>query len=667
MGGLKMKKWIVLFVLLAVPALPGSGQSQDKEEGGGSSITLKEVVVTGTRYEQEVEKVPAHVAIITADEIKASGAQSVPDVLRGLGGIVVRDLNGNRNNQMVDMGGFGATADRHVAVMIDGRRVNPIDQSGIRWTTIPLENIERIEVLHGSGSVLYGDNAMGGVINIITKDWNRETPVSSELAIGTHDTGKVHVGVDFGKGDVGVNFGFTRYRTDGYRDRSETDRKHFYGKISVDATETLSYFFETNVGQADFQFPGSLTEAQRDENREQAANLNDEGKDEDMSAVTGLEADWGEKGLWNLTFSHRSENRDSDLASWFSFMTFDVVTNGLTSQYILENNVMGHDNRLTLGLDLYKTDYEAFRGAFKGAQTNRFDHGKKTLSPYAQDEFNLLDTLLLNIGLRYEKPKIELGANIAGTETKREFDEGEWAWNLGLSYAFMPESKVYGRVYRSFRYPVVDEYTSPSTGATNDNLRQETAVGYEAGVRLFLFSKLLLNLRTYWLDVDDEIAWNRVARQNENLDETRHIGGEMDFRFQPIHSFAFYGGSGYTNTEFTKGPNDGKNLPLIPEWKANAGLEFNLGFGLRYRLQYNYVGSRYFSGDNSNSQKKMEDYHTVDMYATYRFKFLEVFFNATNIFDEEFSDFAFFSSFSQTFNYYPMPEAAYYGGIRMAF
>lgn len=662
-----MKKRMVVFVILVIIALPGFSQSAEGGEDKEALVTMEEVVVTGTRSAQEVEKIPAHVAIITTDQIKASGAQSVPDVLRSLGGVMVRDLNGNANNQIIDMGGFGETADRHVAVLINGRRVNPVDQSGVRWTAIPVENVERIEILHGSGSVLYGDNAIGGVINIITKEWKGVTRVNSELAAGTHDTRKGHVGVDFGKGAVGFHFGFNKYKTDGYRDRAEADRKQVYGKISCDATETMSLFFETNISEADYQLPGSITEAQRDENREQAVNLNDEGKDEDASVILGLEDDWGKKGLWTLTLSHRNEDRTSDIPSWWSFATFDVQTNALTSQYILDRGMGGHDNRLTLGLDIYKTEYEAWNGAFKGARTNRFDHSKSTFSGYIQDELNLSDSLLLNIGIRYEDPTIKLGANMAGNENKSEFDDGEWVWNLGLAYAFMPESKVYGRVYRSFRYPVVDEFTNLFTGTVNDSLNQETGLGFEAGVRLFMFSKLIFNLRAYLLDVEDEIAWNNITNQNENLDETRHMGGELDFRYQPIHCLALYGGAGYTNAKFTEGTNDGKRIPLVPGWKANTGLELRPGFGLKYRLQYNYVGERFFGNNYSNSQKKIEDFHVVDMSLTYQYKAFELFLNANNILNEKYSDFAWFNSFDGTFNYYPMPEAVYYGGIRIAF
>ncbi|MFC1824052.1 TonB-dependent receptor [Thermodesulfobacteriota bacterium] len=662
-----MKKGVFLFLMSAAltAAAPGFAENEGKAEE--SSVTMQEVVVTGTRYKQEAQKIPAQVSIITSEQIKASGAQTVPDALRSLVGVVIRDLNGNGNNQIVDMGGFGETADRHVAVVINGRRVNPVDLSGVRWTLIPTENIERIEVLHGSGSVLYGNNAVGGVINIITKDWQHKNYVEAEGAAGRYDTRKGYINGGFGQDPFGLLIGLSSFQTDGYRERSETDRRHFNSKVSVDAADNALLSFELNSGSAEFQLPGSLTGAQVKANRRQSVNPNDEGGDEDISFIFGLETDWGDKGLFNLNWSRRVEDRSTDIASWFSFMNFDITTNGLTSQYILDNNAGGYGQRLTLGLDLYETEYAAKRGLFKGDISSLFDHNIKTYGGYIQDEINLLESLLLNMGVRYVKPKINLETRTAGSQTKVEYDKGEWAFNVGLAYSYLPGSKIYGRIYRSYRYPVVDEYTSLFTGAVNTNLIQETSLGYEAGTRLSLSSKLLFNLRAYWLDVNDEIAWNNVKRQNENLLETSHKGGEFDLRYMPLSYLAFYGGVGYTNAEFTDGPNKGNKIPLVPEWKANAGLDINLGFGFRYRLQYNYLGERFFGNDFNNSQKKMDSFQTVDMYITYHFRFLEVFFNATNVFNEEFSDFAFYNSFDQTFNFYPMPEALYLGGIRLSF
>lgn len=655
-----MKRCILLSGL-ALLMIAGTGNASDL-------ATLEEVVVTGTRFEREVDKIPAHVSVITADQIKRSGAQTVPDVLRGLGGVSIRDLNGNGNNQVVDIGGFGETADRHVAVVINGRRVNPIDQSGIRWTLIPVANIQRIEILHGSGSVLYGDNAMGAVINIITKDVREGLSVDAEAGAGNLDAQRGYGQVHYGKGPVGFQLGIEGFDTDGYRERSAAERRDGFGKVQVYPSDTVTLSLEMNAGKAEYELPGALTEAQRNADRRQAANPADEGQDDEFFTGLGSEFDFGDYGLLNVRLNYREEDIDSDLASWASFVMIESERDGANVQYVLERDLMGHGNRLTLGFDYYDTEYEAFRGAFKGATTNRFRHEKETFGYYAQDELNILDSLILNVGARYEDPEIRLGADLAGfAPNTYVYDDSETAWHLGLAYNFMPGSKVYGRVYESFRYPAVDEFTSLFTGAINTDLKQETAEGYELGTRLSLFSRLLLHLRLYTMDLENEIAWNPLTNQNENLDETRHQGGEADLRFQAFRHAAFYGSVGYTDAEFRRGANAGKQIPLVPEWKYHAGVDVQYA-GFQGRLQYNYVDSRFFGLDYGNAQKQMDDYQTVDLYLSYGFKKFDLFFNGTNIFGEDYSDYAFYNSFGfpAFYNYYPMPEAVYLVGVKFS-
>ena len=657
------KMYWVLGLLVATLVLPVGTMAETSKD----IATMEDMIVTATRSEQNVAKVPAHVAVITAEDIKASGAQSVPDLLRSLGGVLVSDLNGNGNNQTIDMGGFGETANRHVAVVINGRRVNPIDQAGVNWSLIPVENIERIEVLHGSGSVLYGDNAMGGVVNIITKRGGEGSKFQAEIATGTDNTNKIRIGSGFNAGAIGLDLGYTEYQTDGYRDRSELNRKNLYGNLQADLTDSFFVFFDVNASESEYQLPGALTEAQMAADRTQSINPDDEGESQKVVFTLGAKKDFGQYGALKINLSYGDEDIDSDMASWWSYMVFDVQTLGLTSQYILEKSLVGKDNRLTLGVDFYDTRFEAWSGSFKGDRSSRYDHSKKTLAGYIQDEFNLTDSVLLNVGARYEKPEIELSADIPGNVTDEEMDEGEWAWNIGLAYSFLPGSKIYSRVYRSFRYPVVDEFTSYYTGEINKDLQQETAIGYEAGLGLTLFSKLKLNLRGYLMEVKDEIVWSGV--QNENLDETRHVGGEVDVNYQVTDFMALYGGGGYTDAEFTKGANDGKDIPLVPDWKANAGIDFKFVNGLRYRVQYNYVGEQYFGSDYGNNYDKMDSHNTVDMYLSYNLKGFEIFANATNIFNEEYSDSGYYRSYvtPPDGTYYPMPEAVYLVGVRFSY
>jgi len=118
-----------------------------------------------------------------------------------------------------------------------------------------------------------------------------------------------------------------------------------------------------------------------------------------------------------------------------------------------------------------------------------------------------------------------------------------------------------------------------------------------------------------------------------------------------------------------EGVNDGKTIPLVPDWKANAGADFKFANGVRYRVQYNYVGGQYFGSDYGNDYDEMDSHNTVDMYLSYNFKGFEIFANATNIFDEAYSDSGYYRSYMMPPDgtYYPMPEAVYLVGLRFSY
>ncbi len=176
-----MKRTIftIIFFILSI-SIPLSLPAQEKE------VTLEGVVVTATRDTEEIRKVPANVTVVTREQIEQSNSKTVVDVLRSEGDVVVRDFYGNGKTASVDIRGFGETGPLNTLVLVDGRRVNEIDLSGVDWTQIPLDQVERIEIVRGSGSVLYGDNATGGVINIITKRPEKPFAVQAEGVVGSY-------------------------------------------------------------------------------------------------------------------------------------------------------------------------------------------------------------------------------------------------------------------------------------------------------------------------------------------------------------------------------------------------------------------------------------------------------------------------------------------------
>lgn len=647
--------------VLAALALTGALINTSALAAEDAPVSMAEVVVTATRSPQQVEKIPATVTVITAEEIARTNAATVPDVLRLLPGVQVRDLYGSGNEQAVDIGGFGETADRHVAVVVNGRRINSVDMSSISWATIPVENIERVEVLYGSGSVLYGDNAMGGVINIITKEASAEgVHGRGELSYGSFNTLRGNADLDVVADRASFHAGYGHQESDGYRDRSESARDILFAKAMFDPADHTALFLEGSYSRVDYQLPGALTKTEMEADRRQAVNQKDEGDGSDLALVGGGSRDFGDLGRLRLELSYRDQNRDADMDSWWSFMTFKAKTLGVNPQYLLDHELAGRANRLTVGVDYYDTTYESWSGFTKATKTNYNDFGKETLAGYLQDEYQLTGSLLVNVGVRYEKSDYELKVGGIGNSQ----DDGEQACNLGLAWNFAPASKLYARTYRSFRFPVVDEYVT--YGVFNADLAPETARGYETGLQWQIGRGLGLTARAFLVKVSDEIAYDYLTSMNQNLDKTRHEGVDFGLTYHPLEMVSLMAGVGYLKAEFTDGANDGKRVPLVPEWKGNVGLNVQPLEKLTTGLRYTYVGKRYAGGDTGNSFAKLDSYETVDLSVNYAAtKALEIFADARNIFDEKYAEFAFDYGFID--GYYPLPGVAYYGGVRVRF
>jgi iron complex outermembrane receptor protein len=214
----------LVFLVLGLFAFSGISEAEDEPAAKTEEpepVMMKEVVVTATRYEEETVTVPANVSVITEEDIANSTAKDIPSILRREAGIYVVDIAGNRRAYRVDRAGFGETASSNTLALVDGRRINNPDLSGTDWWMIPLDRVERIEIIRGSrGSVLYGDNATNAVINIITKQ-GEEFKAGLLGAGGSWDTLTTNAYVSGTHKNLSYAVSGKLYDTDGYRQNSQ--------------------------------------------------------------------------------------------------------------------------------------------------------------------------------------------------------------------------------------------------------------------------------------------------------------------------------------------------------------------------------------------------------------------------------------------------------------
>ncbi|PIW68382.1 MAG: hypothetical protein COW10_02845, partial [Candidatus Omnitrophica bacterium CG12_big_fil_rev_8_21_14_0_65_42_8] len=230
-----MKK--IFFGVAAVMIISVSFVYADTDKS--EDVELEKIVVTPTRMEQYDYESTSNVTVIGSREIKSSGARNVSAVLEQKAGINAYNNSSDKTNK-VDIRGFADTVVNNVLVLIDGRKVNSIDMSGPDWLQIPVESIERVEVLRGAGSVLYGDNAVGGVINIITKKGTGKFSGRLGTMLGSYKTRQDDIEVQGSEDKISYYLYSKYYETEGYRANSALLSKDINAKIDFDPADLLS-------------------------------------------------------------------------------------------------------------------------------------------------------------------------------------------------------------------------------------------------------------------------------------------------------------------------------------------------------------------------------------------------------------------------------------------
>jgi iron complex outermembrane recepter protein len=656
--------FIVSFILFISWGFPLYGEEKE--------VTLEEVVVTATRDVQEIRKVPANVTVITKEKIAESNAQAVTDVLKDEVGVVVRDFFGTGKSASVDIRGFGETGPLNTLVLVDGRRINEIDLSGVDWTQIPLDQVERIEIVRGAGSVLYGDNAVGGVINIITKKPEKPFSAKAEVVGGSYGYNKESGAVSGKWGSLSAILNLSHNATDGYRDNGFLRAKDVGGKVIYDLNENVSFNFSGGLHQDDTGLPGALLKNIYELDRRSARNPYDKAETEDGFGAFGVKAKLGDLGRieTNLSYRHRE---GADFFSSYSFESKrNVNTWGFTPKYILEAPLWTFSNKLTFGLDFYNSNLDIFsESVYSGP--NQSEVSKRSTGLYVLDEFSILNNLILSLGYRQEWVTFDISQDVP--RSKDTARDREPAWNFGLDYLFSKRSSAFLSVKRSFRFPVSDELMqfilSPTTFEVikvqvNPAMKPQTGYHYEAGIRHAFTDYIEANLTLFWIDLHDEIFYNPFTFSNENYPRTRRQGMEVGAKVKPFPWLLVWGNYGYIRPILRGDSFSGNDIPGVPRHKGSIGAEVDFGRGFQFSTRANIVESRYFISDWANQVERLDGYYTLDAKLSYSWKGLKAFMGVNNLTNRKYAEYGVLDYLERP-NYYPSPERNFIAGISYTF
>jgi len=663
-----MKKWIIA-ALSAATTLGATAENTNTVNGN-------RIVVTATRSASDVQTVPANPTVITSQDIERGHYTSVPEALQKKAGVFFRNFADNPSMASIDLRGFGGDNPHgKVLVLLNGRKLNRPDMATINWAQIPMQAVERIEVIRGPNSVLYGDHAVGGTINIITKEGFDKPETSIQASIGSYETYNQNLVTSGNLNGLNYVASVGHQSGDGYRDRSAYDTSSGSLRLSGNINDRLSAYAELSTVKEQHQLPGDLTIAQVQQNRKQSVNPADSASEKYYSFNAGIEALLTDEMIFNLDAGASTKDLQADMASFWIPYYFDYKINSctLSPKLTLLHPFGEMENELILGLDLTRETLKTKKYADRARLLLSTDTEvtKEVIGGYVVDTLSLTDQLLLSGGVRLEQNRVNVNHKGMFVTPYDELDtHTKEAWQAALTWLPTDTLKVFAGIDRTYRYPFVDEQAIYSGwgDAFNKDLEPETGINYEIGIEYMPVTNLVLQATLFRTDMEDEIAWG--ITNNINLDETTHYGVELSVAY--LHEiFALNAYYTWLQSEFSAGANKGNDIPWVPQNKLDVSLALFLTDALTFSTHMSYVGSMYPLGDNdNNTTEKQSGYTIFDLLIEYvvpvRNCEVTVFAGIDNVFETEYNFLATDYGWG-TIGHYPAPEQTYKAGLGITF
>jgi iron complex outermembrane receptor protein len=668
----------VAFCSFLVLITVGTGVSVAEETSPEEIPTFPPVFVTATRSEEEILRVPAPVSIITQEEIHQSNATRVGDLLEDEVGLTVTNTSGSTpSGVFIDGRGFnnGGGNGGRMLVLIDGRRANLVDTSSPDWTTIPVDSIERIEIVRGSNSALYGDNAVAGVINIITK--KGEGPPSADLSIerGSYDFWKRRAALSGGEGPLSYYLYGGYESTDGYRENSDYSASNYVGNFDYEVTPFSTIRLRTDYLSNQHLLPGALTEANiASVGRRGSVTPGDQAATREFRIDAVFDTHLDQAQWIELSVGQTLRGQES-LSTTPGAGTFELEDDSrsttMTGKYRIIRPLAGRKNRLLIGADLLKETVQSrsfsnFPPSFVVRDKSNYE--RRLTAVYANEEFAIHSAWLLTVAGRMDWSEFIFStAASSGDRSFRVFSP-----KVGLTHLVTPSASVFASWSRSFRFPNRDELTG-FFGLTPE-LDPEQAIVYEVGSNLHSEAGFEGHLSFFRMTVQDEILFVPPPNgaftfgENQNVPEVLHDGVETSAAVRLGNAVRLRGGYTFTRTEITDGPFKGSDLPITPRHAGNAGVDIGEG-GWLFSFTGRFVGSRFLANDLENVQEKLPAYAVFDTKLTYSVDHFEIFFGVNNLLNREYEEFGAVGGFpfGDRVGVYPSPERNYIGGATIRF
>lgn len=696
-----MRSALVFALAGSVGLTPSSLASAQQPPNPQGVIRLPEVTVSAPARlpgaPLPLSHVPGTVDVVPGEAIRDSGAVSLQDYLTRLPGVTLNDEQGNRAQPDISFRGFQASpvtgVPQGISVFVDGVRVNEPAVEEVNFDLLPVEDIERVELIRGPSAV-FGRNTLGGALNIITRRGREVREFEPELQGGSFGLRKYRLRLSGPASPFDYYLAGSLLEEDGWRDVSAVRLGKLFAKLGFrygDTDATVSFQRAENR----IEQPGSLplSELRRDR------TLNFTGGDFFKPLLNLGTLNLRQQVTENASFSVNAFGRTLD-AEQFNVnllgdnpRSFNHTTSaGTTIQFDHDAVLLDRADRLTVGLeyvhhDVAVTVFEEKRDTGQRALNSKVHDDEHGFALYLQNTVDLAknvlgsgDVLVLTLGARWDWLRHAIADSSPAGERPRVAAITTFSRanpHIGLNYNVTRSANVYFSFAQGFRAPAFLELTCGGPGAVcpglqagvapDPPLRPVTANHYEVGARLEPRPWLGLGATAFRTDVRNDIfsvsPTGTTGLFFQNAGDTRRQG--FEFAGQATITKQWQARVSYTYTEATfrdeidlatprltpgcattpciQHVRQSSDLPLVPRHRLNAGVDYHITPWLTLWLSGAYVGAQRLRGDEANMERPLSAYVVMNGGARLHWKALTAFVTINNLLNEEYETFGTFA------------------------
>lgn len=600
------------------------------------------VTVYASRIEAAKSDIPASVQVFGAEQIAASGASDLPELLKRKAGMDMHAMNGNPILTSIAMRGFGDNAFGRIKVVLDGEELNNVDMNPPNLTRIPLGNVERVEVIHGPSPVLYGDGAVAGVVNVTTDTHDYEEVTRITGKAGSQYTFGGNVQTKGGDENDGVlyNASYDYLQSDGYRRRSAYNMHTANAGVRKNFENGSTVGLKVNYQNAYYELPGALSYYEWKNARKSSVKPGDWARLWSYGASLDSKMKLAEDQwlYFDGGFSYQYRHAVYKDPVWGdSDLEYDYYSYRFSPRYVNECDIAQFGNKFSVGFDFRYDQYWDLSGAPVKRHFNRDRY-----AAFIHDEFFVTDDLSLVAGARMER----IGNRWRRYYGLNESRNHDWMddYELGLVYRPVEGLKTYIKGSQFHRSPFCDELSYTQDG---NFLEPETGASLDMGIEWDFLGEFSFMANGYGMVMEDEIFFDPAllpwGYNSNSPAKTRRIGldaglswlrdkvAEASVRYNVVHA------------DFASGEYHGNDVPYVPNHRIRLEGGFWVVDDLRIKGGYSYVSSQYVSGDYANTYDRLPAYSLFDVGIYYEPSWAEAWkasFVMDNVFDRNYCDYA---------------------------